>query len=141
MAGLTGTEIQEKHSARLKGAQEDMRKGIERVTTAPGMLAAKQKDKMRRKILEAIDNDKWSRNVSSVSLSDWQQKMIEKGLGRVAAGLDAAREKNIRIFDQIAKHTAEGKAKIATMPNITDQDAKNRMLANYDHQKKLVIKK
>jgi len=40
MAKVTPDEFVEKHARRLKGAVEDMRRGVEKVTSAPTAAAA-----------------------------------------------------------------------------------------------------
>jgi len=97
MAKVTADEFVEKHARRLKGAIEDMRTGISRVTESPTAAAAAKKDKMRQGINAAIDSGKWERGLRRVPLEEWKSKMINKGLARVAGGIDEAAPK-VRAF-------------------------------------------
>ena len=93
MAKLTPEQFAEKHNRRTKAALEDMRAGVEAVTVAPTEKAAAKQEKMRQRLLEALENGKWANGLKRVSLEEWKQKMIELGLNRVASGLDANKKK------------------------------------------------
>ena len=122
MARITADEFVEKHARRLKGATEDIIRGVDRVTTAPGELAAKKKEKMRAGINAAIDSGRWENAVKKVTLSDWQTSMKNKGVGRIAAGVDGAANKIRDFANQILPHIDSVKAGISTMPDLTLED-------------------
>lgn len=90
MAKVTPQEYAEKWGRRLKGSTEDIRRGANRVTEAPGVAAARQQDLMLSKLTESITSGLWAQQVSAVSLEDWKKALMEKGVGRIAAGVDAA---------------------------------------------------
>jgi len=129
MAKLTPQEFQEKHARRLKGAVEDMRQGIERVTTAPGQAAAAKQEKMKQRLVEKIDDGTWAKRVAAVSLEDWKTKMIDKGLTRVASGIDAAQDKVIDFASQLLPHIDKVQSDIQRMPDLTLEDSIQRMTA------------
>jgi len=104
-----------------------MRAGVVRVTEAPGVAAAAQQKKMRQNILAAIDNGKWGRRVASVSLEDWKADMLEKGVGRVAGGLDRAKDKTIEFATKLIAHQNAILAKLDGMPSLTLEDSIARM--------------
>jgi len=127
MAKVTPEEFQEKHARRLKGATEDMRRGIERVTEAPTMKAAAKKEKMKANLLKALDDGKWERGLKRVTLEDWKDKMINKGIPHVAAGIDAAADKVRDFASELLPHIDAQKRKIEGMPDVTLEDNINRM--------------
>lgn len=127
MARFSPEEVAVKHANRLKAAMEDMRKGVERVTTAPTAQAAAAQDKMKAKLTEAIDSGRWSKNLRAVSLEDWRSKMTSKGIPRVAAGIDAARDKQVEFYGKLLPAIDAAKSKIAAMPSVTLDDNINRM--------------
>ncbi len=127
MPKLNPSEATEKHARRLKGATEDIRRGVSRVTTAPGELAAAKQEKFRQNLVESIDNGKWARRVKSVSLGEWQGLMTEKGIPRIAAGIDAASDKMEDFFGQLFQHQEGLERKVAGMSDLTLEDSIARM--------------
>lgn len=128
MAKVTPEEFREKHARRLKGAVDDMRRGVERVTESPTAKAAKKVDKMRTNLLKSIDNGKWAARLNSVSLDDWKDKMVNKGINRVAAGIDAAGPKVEAFARELLPHIDSGQNKIKGLPDVSLEDNINRMV-------------
>jgi len=120
---VTPEEFQEKHARRVKAALDDMRRGVQRVTEAPGKKAAAKKEKMRTKILEAIDSGKWEERVASVTLEEWQRAMVEKGVARVPQGIDGAADKIRAFAEQLLAHQERVLAEIEQMPDLTLEDS------------------
>jgi len=126
---VNASEFREKHARRTKAALDDMRAGVQRVTEAPGKKAAAQKEKMRAKLMEALDSGKWDRRVASVSLEDWKADMLEKGVGRVSAGLDRAAGKVEQFAEQLIAHENSLMSEIERMPSLTLEDSIARATA------------
>lgn len=129
MARKSAAESAEKWARNTKGATEEMRRGVGRVTEAPGVAAAAKADKMRAGVVEAIDSGKWQENVAAVPLSEWKEKMLNKGVGRVSAGVDAANGKVVDFHNQLADHQERLSGSIEQMPDLTLEDGINRMVA------------
>jgi len=127
MARLTPAEYREKHARRLKGATEDMRLGVEKVTESPTAKAATKKDKMKANLNRAIDSGKWERGLKRVTLEEGKTQMIEKGVGRVAAGIDGAAAKVEAFAGELLPFQDGLKGQIVKMPDITLEDNINRM--------------
>lgn len=127
MARLTSAEFQEKHARRLKAATEDMRKGIDKVTESPTDKAAANQDKMLTRLTAAVSSGKWAAGLKRVSLDDWKKKARDVGVNRVAAGIDAAKDKVTAFADELLPHIDRQKQKIASMPSMTLDDNINRM--------------
>jgi len=126
MAGeirLTPEEFAEKHARRLKAAVDDIRKGVERVSESPTAKAAAKENKMLQNIQEAISSGKWANRLRSVSLEEWKQKTISKGLGRIAAGIDEAHDKQVKFAEQLLAYEATLKSKVDEMPDLTLEDS------------------
>ena len=126
MARVTADEFVEKHARRLKGAVDDMRRGIERVSESPTAKAASKKDKMRTNINASIDSGKWERGLRRVSTEEWKQKMINKGLGRVATGIDEAAPKVRSFASELLPYEDSLRGTIDKMPDVTLEDSINR---------------
>jgi len=133
MSKLTAKEFQEKHARRLKASVEDMRKGVERVTDSPTAAAAKKQDKMRSRILESIDSGKWAAGLNRVSLDEWKDKMITKGVTRVASGIDGAAAKVESFASELLPHIDAGQNKIKSMSDVTLEDNITRMTTFIRH--------
>lgn len=130
MALMSASQITEKHNRRTKAASEDMRRGIEAVTEAPGKAAAAKAAKMKQNLVKSIDDGTWARRVAGVSVDSWKKDMLEKGVGRVAAGLDAAADKTTQFWSEFLPVVASVQSKVAGMPDLTLEDNIQRMTAN-----------
>jgi len=124
---LTAAEFREKHARRLKASVDDIRAGVERVTEAPGAKAAAKADKWIQNLSKQETVDKWKRQVGKVSLDDWKSAMTNKGVGRIAAGIDASAAKVEEFADKLIQHQNAGLGKIAGMPDLTLEDSIQRM--------------
>lgn len=129
MAKMTAEEFQEKHARRLKASTQDMEKGINAVTVAPTLKAAQSIGKLRTNLLAAIDSGKMERRLKAVTLDQWKRSMIDKGIGRVASGIDGAKDKTIAFAAQLLPAIDKAKANIERMPSVTLQDNIGRMVA------------
>ena len=126
MAKLTPEEYAAKWGQRLKGSTEDIRRGISRVARAPGESAVQQQDKLVTRFQESVSSGRWAAATRSVSLQDWQQAAQDKGVQRIAAGVDAAAPKQAQMAGRLlaAVDAASGKAR--ALPSTTLEDNVNR---------------
>lgn len=127
MAKLTAAEFQEKHARRLKGSVEDIRKGIDRVTENPCEKAAAKKDKMLMNLTAAVQSGKWEAGLKRVDLATWKHQARDVGVNRIAAGIDAAKEKVVSFAEELLPHIDRVKTKVDAMPDVTLDDNINRM--------------
>ena len=127
MAKLTPTEFQEKHARRLKAASTDMRLGVERVTESPTAKAAAKVDKMKAHLIAKFDDGTIAARLRKVTLEEWKSKMLTKGVGRVAEGIDAASAKVVDFATQLLPAVDAARAKIKALPDLTLEDSINRM--------------
>ena len=127
MAKLTAAQATEKHNRRLKASIPDMQLGIENVTESPTAKAAAKQDKMLAEITRSIQSGKWAAGLKRVTLEDWKAAMLNKGVGRVAAGIDAAGPKVEAFFSELLPYIDAGKVKLDAMPDVTLEDSINRM--------------
>lgn len=127
MARVTAQEWQEKHARRLKASTEDIRRGIDRVTVAPGVLAAEQQEVLIQKFTEAVRSGNWAKKVAGVSLDEWKNAFKSKGVDRIAAGIDNAKDKSIASAEKLLKNVDTVQAEVKRMPKGTLDDSINRM--------------
>ncbi len=133
MARFTSAEFVEKHARRLKASTEDMRRGIEKVTENPCDKAAAKQDKMLTNLTAAVQSGKWAAGLKRVTLEEWKAKAANVGVNRVAAGIDAAKDKVMAFADVLLPHIDRGQEKIKAMPDITLDDNINRMVSFARH--------
>lgn len=132
MAKITGSEFSEKWARRLAGATEDIRRGVESVTEAPGKKAAEKKAKWVAKMASPEVQNKWASNVASTTLETWKSQIIDKGLGRISSGVEGARDKMSKFGEQLISYQNANLGKIRTMPDVTLSDSKARMDAWFE---------
>lgn len=92
MARVNAQQWLDKWGRRLNAAGQDIQTGVQRVTVAPGQQAAAAQSLMLQRLTDAITSGKWARQVSSVSLSDWQNAMTNKGIPRISQGVTTAQK-------------------------------------------------
>lgn len=130
---LNPQQFREKHARRLKAAVDDIRLGVERVTKAPGGLAAAKKDKWIQNLQKTETVEKWARRTAAVTLEDWKEKMLTKGVGRIAAGVDGAAAKVEDFAEKLIAHQNSGLTQIEQMPDLTLEDSIQRASAWIRH--------
>lgn len=123
MAKLTPQQVAEKHARRTTAAVQDMIEGVRNVTTSPTEQAASKKDKLVARWNESINSGKWERGLRAVSLDQWKTSMIEKGAQRVAAGVAGAKGKIEAFYAELLPYQNDLSVKIASMPDLTLEDA------------------
>ena len=127
MAKVTAQEYTEKWQRRLKGSTEDIRRGVGRVTEAPGIAAARQADLMLAKVSESITSGRWAAKVSAVSTEEWKKKTLEKGIGRIASGVDAAAASQVTMATELLANVDAAVAVANQTPRGTLEDNITRM--------------
>jgi len=133
MAKLSPTEFTEKHARRLKASVEDIRRGIDRVTESPTEKAAAKQDKMLTNLTRAVTDGKWAAGLKRVTLEEWKRKARDVGVNRIAAGIDAAKDKVTAFAEVLLPHIDRGQEKIKAMPDTTLDDNINRMVSFARH--------
>lgn len=101
MARMSAQEMQDKWSRRLKGAGQDISAGIDRVAQAPGQKAAAQQNAMLTNLQARVADGTWAKQVAGVSLEQWKNAAKSKGVGRIAAGVDASKDKTTNMFGKV----------------------------------------
>jgi len=126
---VTPEEYADKQARRLKAATEDIRRGVQRVTESPTAKAAAAKDKMIARLVESVNSGKWEAGLKRVTLEDWKSKMLEKGINRIAAGIDAAKPKVVAFATELLAFEDTLLSKVDAMPDLTLEDSISRATA------------
>lgn len=127
MAKLTPKEAQEKHARRLKASIEDITRGVDAMTEAPGKKAAAKSAKMLANLTKSVQDGTWAKRVGGVSLEEWRRHMKDKGIPRISAGIDGAAAKTEDFFAQLFAYQDSIKGKLDAMPDLTLEDSISRM--------------
>ncbi len=127
MARVTPQEYAEKWARRLRGATEDIRRGVERVDVAPGELAAQAQDAMLQNFAESVNSGMWAARVRSVSLQDWKAATIDKGIQRIGQGVELAQPKMAAMAAELLPAVDAAAAAARALPKVTLEDSINRM--------------
>lgn len=126
---MTATEFQEKHARRLKGAVQDIKAGIEKVTESPTAKAAAKEQKMVQNLQAAVASGKWRSGLNRVSLQQWKDAAINKGLNRIAAGVDGSKDKVIAFASDLLSYESGLQATVNKMADLTIEDSIGRATA------------
>lgn len=126
-------QVVKKWTTNTKNATGYMTSGVQSVTTSPMEVAAQRLDKARTNYVARIDDGTMAAQLRKVTLSQWQDAMINKGVGRVSAGVDAAQSKTTDAFGKLLPYIQKGQDVVGKMPKTSLQDSKNRLTAWFDH--------
>jgi len=123
MVKLNAGEFQEKWARRLKGSLEDIKKGVDKVTEAPGVKAAAKVEKLKAKWLAKIDDGTWAKQVSGVSLEEWKRLFKDKVTARLSSGVDGATAKVTKFAEKLLAYEDTLQGKVKRMPDLTIEDS------------------
>lgn len=131
MARVTPDQMAAKWASRLSGATQDIQAGVAQVQTAPGQLAARQRQAWLARV--QASQEKWARNVAAVSLQEWQTAMTQVGIPRIAQGAQANQGKMARFASEFLPYLDRGVAQVKSMPKVTLEDGVARAVAMIRH--------
>jgi hypothetical protein len=115
-------EISNKWARRLSQSTEDIKKGVEGVTTAPSEKAVQKKDKFVAELMRAIEEGRWEQALRSYGLEEWKRDMIQKGINRIGQGAEAAKGDFAEFMSQFLPYAEEIAKRAESMPDLTLED-------------------
>ena len=110
------TQIAQNWQRGLANSTEKIKAGIAAVQEAPTAKAARAVDRMVAGIQRAAAEGKIQAGLQRVTLADWQQAMLQKGVARVAAGAQASVGKFESFMSQFLPHLESGMRQLESMP-------------------------
>lgn len=122
------TAVAQKWMTNFTASGASIQAGVQAVTVAPGVKAAAAKQKWLARTTAAVD--KYAKNVSAVSLSDWQAAMLGKGLQRLQSGATAGQPKVAMFMNQFLPYLASNQANLDQMDTSTLEGSIAKMAAN-----------
>lgn len=128
MAKVTADQAAKKWASRLSSATQDIQNGVNNVTSSPTAAAASKADKWQQRLADPNTKAKFQAGLNAVSLDQWKQATLTKGLPRIASGAQAATPKFTDFMSKLLPYQDQLSAKVATMPDLTLQDSIQRMV-------------
>lgn len=116
------TAVASKWATNLGNSTQSITDGINAVTVAPGQAAARQKQVWQQNTSAAAD--KWATNTAKVTLQEWQQAALQKGVGRIAAGATAAQNKQVAFYTKLLPFIDSAKASLPPRGNLDQNIAR-----------------
>lgn len=108
--------------AGMQSATPKYTAGIQAVSTAPGVAAARQADVWVANTTAA--KAKFQKNVSAIDLGTWQASAINKGAPRLASGAAASQQKMANALQQILPQIASIKQSLPPRGNLEQNIAR-----------------
>lgn len=131
---LDPTAATAKWAQRMQASGQQITEGVNAVTVAPGVQAAKQSATWIAKLQASVP--KWTKNVAAVSLQSWQSSMIDKGIPAIAAGVQAKQGNYAAFAAKFYPYLAAGAATINNMPKMSLADGINKAVAQINYNAK-----
>jgi len=130
MAELTPRQIAEKQVARARASTQSYKDGVRRPRKDPMKAAIEKLQKMHDNWIKAYDDGKIKAGFERVTLDDWITATADKGGDRWAKGIEASLEKTAAFQEQFTPFRRAVRDRVRNMPDLTEEDRDNRMLAN-----------
>lgn len=127
---ITPDQAAAKFAANLSASTTAISNGVKAVTTAPTSQAAAAVSKWQSKMSLPTTAQRFVNGLNGVSLQDWQNAMLNKGLSRIASGAQNAVPKMTTFYQSFLPFLATVQSKVRSMPSLTLQDNIQRMVTN-----------
>lgn len=124
---LNSTMVAEKWRRNTAASTQAVKEGVMAVTKSPMEAAAAQQQAYLEGVRKAAESGKWKRNLLAVPLSEWQDRMVNQGIPRIASGVEAAVPRMQAFMDQLLPYTAAISAEASKMPRGSLEDSIARM--------------
>lgn len=106
----------------LGSSVDKIRQGVQSVTQAPTAAAAAAGQLWQQRVNDPATLQKFQRSLQRVSLTDWQNAMIQKGIPRIASGANAAKDKFTAFLTQFLPFVNNVAQQVRQMPKATLED-------------------
>lgn len=117
---------------RASSSQDRMKAGVTAVNDSPMEKAAQAAPQWLAGVQRAAAEGSFEAGLRKVSLADWKQKMINKGIPNMATGVREALPDMTKFLAEFLPFAADVSDQIKAMPKGTKEDSRARMNAAFD---------
>lgn len=125
---MSATQIAEKWARNTKAATQSMKDGVMAVTDSPMEKAASRADAMVEGVRRAVNEGRWQARLRAVPLQVWKDRMVSKGIPRVAQGVTDAQGDFTTFMSDFMPYVQEGQRQLDSTPRGDLQTNINRMV-------------
>lgn len=129
MPNLDPATVAQKWANNLGASTQTIKNGVQAVTTSPTQLAAAAVGKWQAAVATQKAATDYVNALNKVSLAQWQQAMLNKGLNRIGPGAQASIPKFTTFLQSFLPFEANIAQQVRSMPSTTLQDRIARMVA------------
>ena len=120
--------VASKWQSRTSGAQQAYVDGVNATQKDPTQLAINAQARLLTNFQNAVNSGKWANKLRQVGKAGWQAAVDAKA-NNFSTGVNAAVTKVQAAFAPLLQYENTLQQQVDAMPNITDTDRENRMLA------------
>lgn len=117
---------------RASSAADRMKAGVNAVVDSPMEKAAQAAPQWLAGVQKAASEGTFEAGLRKVSLSDWKQKMLNKGIPNMATGVREALPDMTKFLTEFLPYAAQVSDDIKAMPKGSKEDSRARMNAAFD---------
>lgn len=123
---LTVAQVVQRWADRGSQSGDAVRAGVNGVQESPMEKAANAQDRWVQGCQRAAQSGKFAANLRAVSLTDWKNAMIQKGIPNMQNGYANGRRKFERFMNEFLPYARQVSAEIRAMPRGTLQQSIDR---------------
>lgn len=129
MAILNAQAVAQKWVTRTSAASQDYAQGVAQTDKDPTALAIAAGQRYIQAVQASFQSGKWANGLRKAGKAGWQAAVAAKGATNFATGVQAAESKVAEAFGPLLAYEQNLLNTVSAMPNVTDTDRENRMLA------------
>ena len=129
MAIPDAQSVADKWATRTANAANDYATGVANSDKDPTALAIAAGPRYLQGVQDAFNSGRWTNALRRAGKLGWQNGVATKGVQNFQNGVASSRDKVAAAFQSLLAYESNLQAKINSMPNVTDLDRENRMLA------------
>lgn len=121
--------VAQKWVQRTSAAAQDYAQGVAQTDKDPTALAIAAGQRYLANVTARFNDGTWANKLRAVGKQGWQAAVASKGVQAFSNGVAAAESKVATAFAPLLAFEATLQQQVQAMPNVTDTDRENRMLA------------